>query len=448
MVVTMTGFICPVEKNNILHLIMKTIKLFTIALLSSVIFLSSCKEDCPVCATPPSQNVVKSGLITADETWTADNIYEISQKVYVDAGVTLTIEPGTIIKGRAGQGSLASALVITRGGKINAVGTATNPIIFTSASDNITKGQLVGTNLTKSDNQLWGGLIILGDAPISAENGDDESNIEGIPAEDGFGVYGGTNANHNAGKLKYVSIRHGGISIGEGNEINGLTLGGVGAGTEIENIEIYATLDDGIEFFGGTVSPSKLLIYYQGDDGLDIDQNYAGTITDFAVIHGDGIGTDEGLEIDGPEGTLSDGLFTLMNGICKSEGSQPSAADFKSKAQGHVKNVSFIGYGASKPIKFRTKFDGSCGHKTDAYSHLAIDNPAKLDFTDVIHEGTKVYDGDEDLGANPPVPTACPAELAAAQATAASKVSGNGAGATLDIATMFSWTAAGINGAL
>lgn len=420
---------------------MKQVKFAVVAFAFSALSITGCKED-PAPTPTSSSSEIKSGMITADETWTNDKIYVLSNKVVVDNGVTLTIEAGTIIKGRAGQGTLASALVVSRGGKLIAEGTASNPIIFTSESDNIALGEKVGTNLTKNDNKLWGGIIILGDAPISAENGDTETNIEGIPAEDGYGLFGGSNAAHNGGILKYVSIRHGGITIGEGNEINGLTLGGVGTGTVIENVEVYATLDDGIECFGGTVNVSKILIYNQGDDGIDLDQNYAGTISDFAVYHGDGIGTDEGLEIDGPEGsTYTDGMFTLMNGVVHSMGSEPSAADFKSKAQGTIKNVSFVGYGTSKPIKIRTKFDGSCGHKSDAYSHLTS-NPATLLFTNSIVEASKVYDGDEDLNANPPVPSLCPTELANAQGVAAGLIVGSNGGATLDVSATFSWTCA------
>ena len=427
---------------------MKTVKLFAFAILAGAMVFTGCKKDDPTSTPTTPSETVKSGLITADETWTNDKVYILSNKVVVDNGVTLTIEKGTLIKAKAGQGTLASALIVARGGKLMAEGTATEPIIFTSEADNIVKGEKVGTNLTKNDNKLWGGIIILGDAPISAENGDTETNIEGIPAEDGYGLFGGSNTAHNGGTLKYVSIRHGGISIGEGNEINGLTLGGVGSGTIIENVEIYATLDDGIEFFGGTVNVSKALIFNQGDDGIDIDMNYAGTVSDFAVYHGDGIGTDEGLEIDGPEGsTHTTGLFTLSNGICKSMGSEPSAADFKSKAQGNINNVTFVGYGTSKPVKFRTKFDGSCGIKDDAYKHL-INNPATLVFTDNIIEASKVYDGDEDLSATPPVPTSCPTELAAAQAVAAGLVVGTGAGAGLDVPSTFSWTCAAERGEL
>ena len=118
--------------------------------------------------------------------------------------------------------------------------------------DNITYDQKVGTNLKKTDNEKWGGVVILGKAKSSTENGDTEGNIEGIPASDGYGKYGGADDADNSGIMSYVSIRPGGISIGEGNELNALTLGGVGNGTKISNIEIYATLDDGIECFGGS----------------------------------------------------------------------------------------------------------------------------------------------------------------------------------------------------
>lgn len=394
----------------------------------------------------------KTGELAADETWDANRIYFLQGRVVVPAGVTLTIEAGAIIKGKPGVETNASALVVAKGGTIIANGTANNPIIFTAESDNIQLGEKVGTNLTKTDNELWGGLIILGNAPSSTENGDTEGNIEGIPANLGYGVYGGNDANDSSGSLTYVSVRHGGITIGEGNEINGITFGGVGAGTTVNNIEVYATLDDGIECFGGTVNISNALVFYQGDDGLDLDQNYSGTIDGFAVIHGDGIGTDEGLEIDGPEGsTYTDGQFTITNGVCMSDGtSDGSAGDFKSKAQGTVSNVTFdyssIG---GKEVKFRTKFDGSCAHKSDAYKYLTAPSGAQsLVFTNCsVAGGTKVYDGDEDLDANPPVPTACPTELTASQATAAGAVI-SGSGSSFDYAGTFSWTAAGLRGEL
>ena len=178
-----------------------------------------------------STNVVKTGFISTNETWVATQMYELQGKVVVQNGVTLTIEPGTIIKGQEGTGTNASALVIAKGGMIDAVGTATSPIIFTSVLDNIQEGQLTGTNLDENDQGKWGGIIVLGDAPISAADGDVLSQIEGIPVTDTYGAFGGSNVADNSGSMSYVSIRHGGALIGAGNEINGLTLGGVGTGT-------------------------------------------------------------------------------------------------------------------------------------------------------------------------------------------------------------------------
>lgn len=394
-------------------------------------------------------DAVKTGELTSSQTWDASRIYFLQGRVVVPSGVTLTIEAGAIIKGKEGTETNASALVIAKGGKIIASGTASNPIIFTSELDDIEIGQKVGSNLTKTDNEKWGGLVILGDAPSSTENGDTEGNIEGIPANLGYGIYGGSNATDDSGVLNYVSIRHGGITIGEGNELNGLTLGGVGSGTTITNIEIYATLDDGIECFGGTVNISDALVFYQGDDGLDLDQNYSGTINGFAVIHGDGIGTDEGIEVDGPEGSTNvDGQFTISNGICMSEGSSDgSAGDFKSGAQGTVINVTFD-YSSlgGKEVKFRTKFETGCAHKDDAYKNLTAPSGAQsLTFTNVdVTGGVKVYDGDEDL---PGTPTGCPTELGAAQVTVSGAIT-SGSGSTYDYASKFSWGAAGTRGEL
>ncbi len=335
------------------------------------------KKDDGSCqyAEETNNNEIVQGNITSNTTWSNDKIYELKGKVVVMNGATLTIAAGTIIKGQEGSGTNASALIIAKGGKLNAIGTAANPIIFTSVLDNIEIGQNSGTNLDETDNGKWGGLIILGNAPISAGDGDTQSQIEGIPATSSYGAFGGTNATDNSGTLSFISIRHGGTLIGAGNEINGLTLGGVGSGTTISNIEIVANLDDGIEFFGGTVDVSNLLVSYQGDDGIDIDMNYAGTINNFAVVHG--INTDEGLEIDGPEGiTNTTGLFTLNNGTIRTVDNVGTGVDFKSKAQGTLNNVAWIGY-QGEAIKFRSSFSDTtnCTEKSDAYAHLIASSP-------------------------------------------------------------------------
>ncbi|PID67553.1 MAG: hypothetical protein CR968_06180, partial [Flavobacteriia bacterium] len=174
-----------------------------------------CGGPCGDCAH------IVTGKITENTTWTNDQIWVIEKHVVVTDGVTLTIEPGTIIKGKEGQGTLASALIIEKGAKIMAEGTADAPIIFTSINDNIALDQTSGTNLSIADTGLWGGLIILGKATGSFEGNVTEFNIEGIAASDEYGSYGGTDDTDNSGSLKYVSIRHGGTDLGEGDEING-----------------------------------------------------------------------------------------------------------------------------------------------------------------------------------------------------------------------------------
>jgi hypothetical protein len=302
--------------------------------------------DCDAC----QGLIIKSGLITADEKWTANNIYQLVGKVVVDDGTTLEIEPGTIIKGEKGTGSLASALIIARGGMIKAEGTSEKPIIFTSIDDNITVGQQAGTNLDENNSGLWGGVIILGYAKGSFKGDVSEVQIEGIPAGDTFGLYGGDDDDDNSGIFKYVSIRHGGALIGEGNEINGLTLGAVGRNTVIENVEIIGNVDDGVEFFGGTVNPSNLVVWASGDDGLDIDQAYAGSITNSLVILGDT--SDHALEIDGGEGSYT-AQFTLSNITLIGNQTTPGGefADYRSKAMGATNNIYAYGFKESSDVE-------------------------------------------------------------------------------------------------
>jgi len=339
-------------------------KLLLSSLLASTVILTGCfkDDDTPIIIeettiiqnggeTGSGTTVVNvTGAITENTTWTNDNIYKLNQKVVVDAGTTLTIEAGTIIQGTPGTGSLASALIIARGSKINAVGTPSQPIIFTSSTDNIEIGETAGTNLDENDRGLWGGLIILGNAPCSFSGDIVEAQIEGIPADDTFGLYGGTDPEDNSGVVSYISIRHGGALIGEGNEINGLTLGGVGNGPIINNIEVVANVDDGIEFFGGTVNASNLLVWAQGDDALDIDQAYSGTIDNALVILGDF--SDHAFEIDGPEGSAT-GSFTLQNAtiIGNTTTENGEYADYRSGATGTTNNIYAYGFKASSDIE-------------------------------------------------------------------------------------------------
>lgn len=350
-------------------------------------FNEEAKKDDGSCTYDVTGNTVVAGNITSNTTWTADKIYELQGKVVVKSGATLTIEPGTIIKAQEGADVNATALIIERGGNIMAEGTAAKPIIFTSVLDNIAIGQMAGTNLSEGDAGKWGGLLVLGNAPVSAANGDTQGQIEGIPATESYGAFGGSDAADNSGVLRYISIRHSGALIGAGNEINGLTLGGVGSGTVVDHIEVMSNLDDGIEIFGGTVNVSNVLIAFQQDDAIDVDMNWSGTLDNFYTINNAGTGSDEALEIDGPEGTTNTtGMFTIQNGTCIVYGGASANGDFKAKAQGTVNNVVF------GTAKIRASFDeaNACASKTDAYTNLT-GTTQKLFFTNAKFTGVTVY---------------------------------------------------------
>jgi hypothetical protein len=279
--------------------------------------------------------IMVTGNITQNTTWETGKEYILTTRVSVVSGTTLTIQPGVVVKGQAGTGANATALIIARGGKIMAEGTASSPIIFTSVADEIKPGQVASPNLEVDLNGLWGGLIVLGNAPISADAASVQ--IEGIPPSDQNGLYGGTNPTDNSGVIKFVSIRHGGANIGEGNEINGLTLGGVGSGTIIENVEIIANQDDGIEFFGGTVNVKNAIVWNAGDDAIDTDQSWAGTLDNFIVM----TPGDECFELDGPEGAMLAGHI-LKNGSVKA-GTAQGLVDTDDNSIFEMANVYFFG---------------------------------------------------------------------------------------------------------
>ena len=230
-----------------------------------------------------SAQVVVSGNITTNTTWTKNNTYLLSGFVYVKDGATLTIEPGTVIEG---QNLSKGSLIVTRGAKIMASGTPDEPIVFTSDQNSPSYGD-------------WGGVIICGKAPTNASNNgvDGEGLIEGGVGE----LYGGSDPNDNSGVLRYVRIEYAGIAFQPNNEINGLTMGGVGAGTTIEYVQVSYANDDSFEWFGGTVN-CKYLIAYRGlDDDFDCDFGYSGNIQ-FAYAQRDpgvaDISGSNGFEID------------------------------------------------------------------------------------------------------------------------------------------------------
>ena len=218
---------------------------------------------------------VTDASIQGNVTWTADREYILNGFVFVEDGETLTIEPGTVVRGMPGEAESASALIVARGGTIMAEGTVDAPIIFTALNDDVSDP----TDFNGGDVGEWGGLILLGNAPLNSPEGSGTpitDNIEGIPESEPRGEFGGDDPMDNSGVLRFVSVRHGGTNIGANNEINGVTFGGVGAGTTVEYVEVFANKDDGFEFFGGTVNTKFLIAAFVGDDSFDYDQGFTG----------------------------------------------------------------------------------------------------------------------------------------------------------------------------
>ena len=269
--------------------------------------------------------------LTASATWTADNEYILTRPIYVTNGATLTIEPGTTVRGEPESSPGANdpgTLVIARGSKIRALGTAAKPIVFTDLfDDNI--GSNPGTPPYDTlDNSLglvaqWGGLILLGRTYVANNTlaGPDPTRtvqIEGLTAAGGLGLYGGGDDDDDSGVLNYISIRYGGFNLSPNNEINGLTLGGVGRSTRIDYIDIFQTKDDFVEFFGGTVGVKHFVMANNGDDGIDTDEGFRGKGQFMFVMQGTP-GTDKsdkGMEQDGgnnPDGSQPFAIPTFYN---------------------------------------------------------------------------------------------------------------------------------------
>jgi hypothetical protein len=214
-----------------------------------------------------TENTVLEGKISSDRTLKADYVYKIRGFVYVVNNAKLTIEPGTVIKGEKGA-TTRGALVITRGSQIIADGTADKPIVFTSDQPNPQRGD-------------WGGIVILGNAKTNASyNGvQGVGSVEGgVNTAEGLGLYGGTNDDDNSGVLHYVRIEYAGYAYLPDNELNGLSLAGVGRSTIIDYVEIYKANDDAIECFGGSVNLKHTIFISTLDDDFDTDNGWSGKV--------------------------------------------------------------------------------------------------------------------------------------------------------------------------
>ena len=204
------------------------------------------------------QRVIVDQPIRENTVWRTGQVYVLRGLVYIEDNAELSIEPGVRVHGEHG-----SALIATRGARLFARGQSARPIVFTS-------DQPVGERSSGD----WGGLVLLGDAPVNRAN----ARIEGVPEDDGRGSFGGDNRNSSCGVLEYVRIEFAGYEVYANNELNGLTLGGCGANTIVRNIQVHRALDDGIEIFGGGADLKNVVITGAGDDSLDWDLGWQGRV--------------------------------------------------------------------------------------------------------------------------------------------------------------------------
>ncbi len=273
--------------------------------------------DCPDGTTPGDSvsgaaTCEISGAIIDDVTLTAGPLYRLSGRVDVGVDVggggdfadgdeaTLTVEPGVTIFGASGS----DFLVVNRGSRLVADGDADNPIVFTALQD-------VEGTVGEEDRGLWGGVVILGRAPISSCSGftpgdpECENTVEGTDA-----LYGGNAPDDDSGVLNYVQVLFAGNAISADNELNAITLGGVGSGTEIDFVQTHNNLDDGIEWFGGTVDVKHAVFTGIGDDSLDWAEGWTGKLQFGIVVQSDAAG---GRGIEAGNSSLPPGLADLRS---------------------------------------------------------------------------------------------------------------------------------------
>lgn len=270
---------------------MKTSKLILASLLAACSFMVSCSDDDNEAVivneegggipgfTLPEGAVAVGGILTKDLTLTSGTEYFLTEQLLVPDNITLTIEAGVTVQALVGNDVF---IAIEQGGTINANGTATAPIVLTSFR---------GGAARAGD---WGGLILLGRAPINSiadlANQTATSEIGNLP-------YGGNVSNDNSGTLRYVRVEYSGGSASGASENNGFSFYGVGSGTTVEFIEAFEGADDGVEFFGGTVNASNVAVVNCQDDSVDWTEGYTGTLTDVYIRQGSV--HDKGIEADG-----------------------------------------------------------------------------------------------------------------------------------------------------
>lgn len=328
--------------------------------------------------------VLVSTDITTSTTWTANNVYNLQNQIFVLPGATLTIEAGTVI---ASTTNIGGSLAVCRGAQIFILGNEKQPVIFTSAADRATwTGGNPQTGTWRAAANEWGNLTIMGAAYISenaiggnvaAPNANNTGVMEGLTAAfvgDTRNLYGGGNDDDDSGTIRYASFRYGGKVIGLNNELNGLSMGGVGRGTDVHHVEIMNNVDDGIEIWGGTFNLKHFAIWNIGDDSLDIDQGYRGKVQNGLIVKGYSVGAAQGsgvgdnaIEMDGAEQSdyqpvTTTSLYNLtLIGQPGSTGSDHATA-WRDNCNAQLRNCIFMDTGERLVSNDNVDGDGGAGY--------------------------------------------------------------------------------------
>lgn len=302
--------------------------------------------------TCKDEKIVAPVEISTNTTWPC-NSYILKGITAIGNGATLTIAAGSTIYGDSTDTANPAALIAKRDGRLVAVGTAENPIVFTS---NMPKGSRIpGDSLA--------GIALLGNAKINngvckndpkpetpecESPGFLESNIEGLVADDARGQYGGNDDTHDCGELKYVRVEFAGSLVGPDNELNGITVGACGSKTKLSYLQIHRGFDDGIEFFGGTTSMDHILISGATDDGLDWDNGWSGKVQ-FLIVHQGYTKGDKGFEGDnlgGAEDSLPRSNPEIWNATLIAEpGSSKTAMHLREGTHYKLRNFIVLNFG-------------------------------------------------------------------------------------------------------
>ncbi len=335
--------------------------------------------------------VTVTGNITGNVTWTANNEYLLNGSVYVLDGAVLNIEAGTVIRGKAGSAfPNYGTLFITRGGKINALGSRLRPIIFTSEADDLNDPfDIPLTDEGAGGRGLWGGIVILGkglinrpdsEASGSGTNGDGSfyQLYEGLSdlTDAGTGQqlhrFGGNDNTDDSGALRFVSIRYSGKALSANKELNGLSLGAVGSGTTLEFVEVYAGADDGFEWWGGAVNSRYLVSAFNSDECFDMDQGHEGKHQFWFGLQG--VTGDEGLELNGQTsgdsnvnvpGATPLGAHQIYNVTLIGEGGAGSGSDAmntRSEYYGGIYNSLFMEFQGRDQVSSVANYYGTVTH--------------------------------------------------------------------------------------